>query len=132
VVKRQAGKQMSTIVVIDDDRSTTSLIKMLLEMEGYNVAASTTVAAAMADPHEDAVAMIVDCYLTKNESGIDFLHAVRQGKTDFRADIPAILVSGDQRLEEEAKEAGATLFMLKPYSPNELAAQIKMLVAPPG
>lgn len=123
---------MATIVVIDDDYSTTTLIKMLLEMEGYDVVATTTVASALASPHEEVAALIVDCYLADNESGVAFMHAVRQGQTDFRADVPAILVSGDQRLEEEAKEAGANLFMLKPYSPNELTAEIKKMVATPG
>lgn len=123
---------MATIVVIDDDYATTTLIKMLLEMEGYDVVATTTVASALARPHEDVAALIVDCYLADNESGVAFLHAVRQGQTDLRADVPAILVSGDQRLEEEAKAAGANLFMLKPYSPNALTAEIKKMVAAPG
>lgn len=123
---------MSTVIVIDDDFSTTTLIKMLLEMEGYDVVAATTVASALAGTHEDVVALIVDCYLADNESGIQFLNTVRRGETHFRADIPAILVSGDQRLEEEAKAAGADLFLLKPYSPNELTATIKKIATSPA
>lgn len=123
---------MSTIVVIDDDSSTTALIKMLLEIEGYQVVATNTVASALAELQGDVGALVVDCYLADDESGVEFVKAVRQGKTDFRADIPAILVSGDQRQEMEAAKVGANLFMLKPYSPNELSAKIRMLVAAPG
>ncbi len=101
-------------------------------MEGYDVVATTTIASALDRPHGDVAALIVDCYLADNESGVAFMQAIRQGKTDFRTDVPAILVSGDPRREEEAKEAGANLFMLKPYSPNELAAEIKKVVATPG
>lgn len=119
---------MATIVVIDDDYSTTALIKMLLEMEGYNVVATTTVASALTEDDSAVAALIIDCYLADDESGIEFVRGVRMGRTGFQADVPAILVSGDQRLEEEAAAAGADRFLLKPYSPNELTAQVKQLV----
>jgi CheY-like chemotaxis protein len=118
---------MSKIIVVDDDYATATLIKMLLEMEGYSVAATTTVANALAEPPGEVRAMIVDAYLANGESGLEFIRSVRQGETWLRADVPAILVSGDQRLTEEAKLAGADLFLLKPYSPDELTAHVARL-----
>lgn len=124
---------MATIIVIDDDPSTTALLKMLLELEGYGVVTAGSLASAQEQAPADAAALIVDCYLADNENGLEFVQAVRQGQTTFRADIPAILVSGDQRLEEAAQTLGSSRFMLKPYSPNELTAQIrKMLGTPAG
>lgn len=123
---------MSTIVIIDDDSTTTALIKTLLEIEGYQVMASNTIASAMAETHGDVGALVIDCYLANDESGAEFVKEIRQGKTGFRSDVPAILVSGDQRQEAEAARVGANLFMLKPYSPNELSAKLRMLLAAPG
>lgn len=123
---------MATIVVVDDDYSTTTLIRMLLEMEGYNVVAATTVAAALAECDSEVAALIIDCYLSDDETGIEFVRDVRQGRTHLSADVPAILVSGDQRMEQEAAAAGANLFLLKPYSPNELTTQIRRMVSAAG
>lgn len=120
---------MTRIVVVDDDHSTSALIKMLLEMEGFTVATYRTTQAALADADAGAAALIIDCHLSGKESGLDLLRAIRQGETPIDPDVPVIMASGDQRLAEEVSDSGADLFLLKPYSPNDLSAHINRLLA---
>lgn len=119
---------MARIIVVDDDYSTSRLVKMLLEMEGYDVAACSEAGTALAEADAGVNAFIVDCYLSGNESGLRLLEAIRQDETDVPSDIPIILVSGDQRLEDEAWSAGADAFILKPYAPNSLTDEVKRLL----
>jgi two-component system response regulator CpxR len=119
---------MTKIIVVDDDHSTSRLVKMLLEMEGFTVLPVADAQQALEAAEHDVSAFIIDCYLSADESGIDLLRAIRQRQLDVRADIPVIMVSGDQRLEEEVIEAGADLFMLKPYLPGDLTKGVRELL----
>lgn len=119
---------MARIIVVDDDYSTSRLVKMLLEMEGYDVVTCGEARTALAEAEAGVSAFIIDCYLSGNESGIKLLEAIRQEETEVPSNIPIILVSGDQRLEEEGWSAGADAFILKPYSPNSLTDEVGRLL----
>ena len=119
---------MARIIVVDDDYSTSRLVKMLLEMEGYDVVTCSEAETALMEADGGVNAFIIDCYLSGNESGLRLLEVIRQEETDVPSNIPIILVSGDQRLEDEAWSAGADAFILKPYSPNSLTDEVKRLL----
>lgn len=116
------------VIVVDDDYSTANLIKILLEMEGYAVTICTSREKAKAAA--DGVDLfIIDYYLERGENGVDLLHAIRRGETAADEHTPVVLVSGDKRREKEAQAAGANSFLLKPYPPNQLKDELKMLLS---
>jgi len=119
---------MARIIVVDDDYSTSRLVKMLLEMEGYDVVACSQAKTALVEAEAGVNAFIIDCYLSGNESGLQLLEVIRQGETVVPSNLPIILVSGDQRLEDEAWSTGADAFILKPYSPNSLTDEVQRLL----
>jgi two-component system chemotaxis response regulator CheY len=116
---------MSRIIVVDDDMSTGRLLKMLLEMEGYEVVTCATTAAAVSAADGGAEALIIDCYLANDENGLELLQDIRDGKTSLPSHVPVFMVSGDQRLKQRAETSGATAFLLKPYSPGDLTGYIR-------
>lgn len=120
---------MSKVIVVDDDYSTTNLMKMLLEMEGFQVSTFTDTARAMAEAENGVVLFIVDCHLGKQGSGLDLLHAIRKHEDAHLRSVPVIMVSGDHRQGEAVLEAGADRFLLKPYSPRDLTREIQELIA---
>jgi DNA-binding response OmpR family regulator len=121
--------QMSKVIVVDDDHNTTNLVKMLLEMDGYEVTTCTDSKTALDEANEETTAFIIDCYLGKNMSGIDILRRLRGHDDPAIREIPIIMVSGDQRLAEEVLDAGADRFLIKPYSPANLGQEIEDLIA---
>jgi len=127
-LRGKGGKEMAKIIVVDDDYSTSRLVKMLLEMEGYAVVTCSEGRAALAEAETGVHAFVIDCYLSGNESGIKLLETIRQEETHVPGNIPVILVSGDQRLEDEAWSAGADAFIVKPYSPNVLTDEVQRLL----
>jgi len=112
---------MAHILVVDDDRATVDLLTMLLEMDGFDVSQSPRPQAALELARANEIdGFIIDCYLG-GFSGLDLV-------SDIRADASlagkVVIVTSGKDMSEEAEAAGADLFMLKPFSPNELSTTL--------
>ncbi|MCP4425434.1 MAG: response regulator [Chloroflexi bacterium] len=112
---------MPKIIVVDDDSTNITLIQMLLELDGFTVSSCAGVDQAKAMAEADTGAFVVDYHLARGSKGLDLLTAVRNGETAASRDAVVIITSGDYRCEAETTEAGANLFLLKPYSPDALS-----------
>ncbi|WP_420642474.1 response regulator [Candidatus Leptofilum sp.] len=123
---------MTKIIVVDDDHTNSSLIKMLLELEGFIVDACADQEQAEAITSLETKAFVIDCHLARGKSGLDLLRAVRAGQTNAPEDTAVIVTSGDYRREDDSIEAGANLFLLKPYPPNTLSEAITEILAKGG
>ncbi|GJM42602.1 MAG: response regulator [Ardenticatenaceae bacterium] len=119
---------MTQIIVVDDDNTNSSLIKMLLELDGFTVESCEDQIKAEAAASPETKAFVVDCHLARGRSGLDLLRAVRAGETKAKLETAVIITSGDYRREEEAMESGANLFLLKPYPPNALSEVITKIL----
>jgi DNA-binding NtrC family response regulator len=118
---------MGTVILVDDDRSNTTLLKMLLEMDGFKVVACPGESQAIAAAHNGVGAFIIDCNLAQGEDGVELLRAIRNGDTPATLDCPVIMTSGDDRRVREAEQAGATEFLLKPFSPTSLSNLLRSM-----
>ncbi|HET6447223.1 MAG TPA: response regulator [candidate division Zixibacteria bacterium] len=119
---------MGTIILVDDDRSNTTLLKMLLEMDGFQVSACPGMVQALDAANDSVDAFIIDCNLAQGEDGIELLQAIRNGSTNAPQDCPVIVTSGDDGRIEEAELAGATTFLLKPFSPSSLSDLLRSVL----
>lgn len=115
---------MTQIIVVDDDNTNSSLIKMLLELDGFSVEACEDQEKAETAASPLTQAFVIDCHLARGRSGLDLLRAIRAGNTDAATETAVIITSGDYRREEESLALGANLFLLKPYPPNTLSEVI--------
>ncbi|MEZ4590277.1 MAG: response regulator [Chloroflexota bacterium] len=123
---------MTQIIVVDDDNTNASLIKMLLELDGFNVEACEDQEKAEAAATPQTKAFVIDCHLARGRSGLDLLRAIRAGDTEAAVETAVIITSGDYRRETESIDAGADLFLLKPYPPNDLSEAINNLLKKGG
>ena len=119
---------MSNIMLVDDDRTNVRLMKMLLEMDGFNVTICRDVTAAKAAATSQIEAFVVDYHLSNNEVGLDLLHAIRKAETQAHQNTPIIMTTGDHRQGPAALKAGANTFMLKPFAPSELAETLSQIL----
>lgn len=115
---------MNKILLVEDDRSMQSLIKTLLEIEGYTV--------TVCDPlNEDVIEkslhdtlpdiLLMDVFL-RRLNGIDLLKKLRIN--DQYRSVKIVMTSG-MNVEEECRASGAQAFLLKPYMPEELIQILK-------
>jgi DNA-binding response OmpR family regulator len=119
---------MPNVILVDDDRTNATLIKKLLEMDGFTVGAYPDIASARAAAQTGADAFVIDCHLASEQDGLQLLQAVRHNETGAPSDTVVVVTSGDLRVRDEALHRGATRFFSKPFSPAELSRLLTELV----
>lgn len=117
------------VLIVDDDYGSAQLLQMLLEMDGFETSICSNNVEALSQTAEPIDAFIIDLYLAGGQNGLDLLHTIRNGHARVPAGTPVIMISGDLRKENEAYQAGADVFLIKPFSPRELSHQVKTLTA---
>ena len=120
---------MTTIFVLDDDRVFRELLKTVFQLEGYQ----TTVVPAPDDLVPMAREAMPDLVLMDvHMAHGDTFDAVRQMRAEETLQsVPVIMTSGmDHRAE--CKEAGADVFLAKPFRPPELLGLIGDLIEESG
>ncbi len=120
---------MSTIIVVDDDEMNVGLTKMLLEMEGFEVVTCLDIDEARAAATQAVQGFIIDYHLNHTVTGIDLIQSIRSNEFEANQNAVIIMTSGDYRREKEAVDVGVDLFLLKPYSPAQLTAELHQLLA---
>ncbi len=120
-----------TVLILDDDLAVLESFQLLLDIEGFDVVAAQTPAAAydQIDRLASTLAIIVtDYHLGAAESGIDIVRAIRErlGYT-----VPAILVTGDTSPSIGEFEIENIQLLNKPIKVNELLVLMRQLLGSP-
>ncbi|MGN6158362.1 MAG: response regulator [Devosia sp.] len=114
-----------TILTIDDSASVRQMIVLTLSGVGHNVIE----AGNGADGYSKAVGQPVDAILTDLNmpvmNGIEFIKKYRQHPMSKGVPIIFLTTESDDALKAEAKAAGATGWIVKPFKQDQLVAVIK-------
>ena len=117
---------MPKLMIIDDDRAMTSLLKTLLEMEGFDVTVVPRGMQAIEKASaEQPDAFIVDYHLTDMD-GLEVVANLRNNAAFART--PIVMASGLD-VEKDALSNGVDVFMLKPFEPGDLADVLSHLLS---
>ena len=114
---------MTKVLLAEDDQNMLFLLKTLLTLEGFAVAtvdvhSEDIVARARAEAPE---AILMDVHLV-NKNGIEILQTMRQ---DEHLKNAFVIMASGMDLKERCLAAGANLFLLKPYMPDDLINALK-------
>jgi CheY-like chemotaxis protein len=108
---------MPKVMIVDDDRTMVSLLKILLEMDGFDVVNVTNGRDFLPKVREEKPDIVLlDVFLT-NMDGKELVAEVR--KSEDLSDLKVVMTSG-MELAEQCANAGADAFLLKPYTPEQL------------
>lgn len=111
---------MTNIVVVDDSKSNTFLLKHILEMEGFGVVEVNHGSVAISIlPKEKPDLVILDVMMPEI-SGFDVLENMKANK--ITQDIPVLMYSAiaEQEIIEKALRQGACGYIYKPVSREKL------------
>jgi two-component system, cell cycle response regulator DivK len=117
-----------TILYVEDNEFNRKIVKQLLAQTKYRLREATDGEAGLRMAQEEAPDLILMDVQLPKMSGLE---ATRRLRADPQtAAIPIVIItsyalSGDA---EKAKEAGATAYLAKPYSPRDLLAKIREIV----
>jgi two-component system, OmpR family, response regulator len=113
-------------MIVDDDKLTVTLLTTLLELDDFEVTSVPDGANAYVQAGNVMPAAFLVDYHLADGAGTEF---VRKLRADSRfATTPVVMASGLDR-SEEATEAGANHFLIKPFDPDDLVQLLKKLLA---
>jgi len=113
---------MANVLLVDNDPTTVSLLKILLELDGHAVSVCSQAGKVLETiGRESPDLVLMDVFLT-GADGLDLLRSLRADPNT--ADLPVLMTSG-MELSEQCERAGANGFLLKPYTPEQLATAMK-------
>ncbi|MGP1959080.1 MAG: envelope stress response regulator transcription factor CpxR [Arsenophonus sp. NC-CH8-MAG3] len=115
---------MHKILLVDDDRELTSLLKELLEMEGFSVIIAYDGEQALMLLDSTIDLLLLDIMMPQ-KNGIDTLKEIRR-----QYQIPVIMLTarGSDLDRVLGLELGADDYLPKPFNDRELVARIRALL----
>ena len=118
---------MPKVYVVDDDQALTSLLKTLLELEPeeFEVKIIPLGEDALHTGQNSPPDIFIIDYHLKDMIGLDLVQLLRE---QAHLDGVPIIVASGLDVESEAYQAGADLFLPKPFEPGSLAGIIMELI----
>ncbi len=115
------------ILIVEDDPGARRSLLLLLKGRGFDVAAHSTMAQALADAALHPPDCLVTDYRLNDEDGIDLLDTLRRSGWGG----PAILISAfaSPGLSTRADTAGFTMMFDKPLREHALVDAVRRLTA---
>jgi len=117
-----------TVLTVDDSPSIRRMIAMTLRDAGYDVIE----AVDGQDGLEKATARLMDAIITDqnmpNLDGLSFIRALRRHPNGQGVPIVVLSTESEDGLKQQAREAGALGWMVKPFSQEKLLAVVKKVV----
>jgi len=114
-----------TILTVDDSASIRQMVAMTLKSAGHEVLE----AGNGAEGYDKATANTVDAIITDLNmpvmNGIEFIRKYRQHPASKGVPIILLTTESDEELKRQAKEAGATGWIVKPFKQDQLLAVVK-------
>lgn len=115
------------IVLAEDNSILSKLLQFKLEKEGYHLLIATNGKEAVDLIENNNPDMILTDIMMPFISGLEVISHVRN-KLDRKTPIVVFSSAGQEEMVLNAFNLGATDFMSKPFSPNELIIRIKRLM----
>ena len=118
-----------TILIADDEPSIRQLVAFTLRRRGYTIVEAEDGATALELIRGERPDLVVLDVMMPGMSGIAVVKEMMGDATT--AEIPVILLSAKgQGVEiEEGLASGARLYLVKPFSPRELADRVAEVIA---
>jgi len=114
---------MAAILLVDDEPAIRESLAFALRRDGFEVEEATTLREARS--LADAADLVILDLVLPDGSGLPFLRSLRE-----RSDVPVIvLTSRDEETDRVVGlELGADDYVLKPFSPREVAARVRAVL----
>lgn len=117
-----------TILFVDDSISIRTLVKMILEEAGYNVLMSEDGQDAMSFFDGQTIDLVITDLHMPRMNGIELIKEVRKIKAYHFVPILFLTTETKPELKLEAKAAGATGWITKPFDKDKFLQVIKKVI----
>ncbi|WP_420998487.1 response regulator [Cupriavidus sp. 30B13] len=118
------------ILVVDDSPSLRRMIGACLRTGGYAVSEAADGSEALAMAQQASFGMLVTDQVMPGTDGLTLIRTLRA--TGAYAAIPMLMLTteADGQVREQARVAGASGFLAKPFDPDQLMEAVGALLDP--
>jgi two-component system chemotaxis response regulator CheY len=114
-----------TILTIDDSASIRQMVVMTLSAAGLDVIEAINGADGYTKATSQPVHAVITDLNMPVMNGIEFIRKYRQHPASKGVPIILLTTESDDELKRQAKEAGATGWIVKPFKQDQLLAVVK-------
>jgi two-component system chemotaxis response regulator CheY len=117
-----------TVLSVDDSASVRQMVKLTLTAAGYEVIQANDGAEGLAKARDRAVDMVVTDINMPVMNGLALIRELRQLPSYKGVPIIFLTTESDEAMKREAKAAGATGWITKPFQQEQLVAVVKKVI----
>ncbi|ABC22199.1 response regulator [Rhodospirillum rubrum] len=117
-----------TILSVDDSASIRQMVKLTLTGAGYTVVQAADGAEGLARARDMAVDLVVTDLNMPVMNGLDLIRELRKLPTYKGVPIIFLTTESDAAMKQEAKVAGATGWITKPFQQEQLVTVVRKVL----
>ena len=117
-----------TILAVDDSASMRQMIKLTLRNAGYDVIEAGDGQQGLSQIRRNAVHMILTDLNMPVMDGMVFIRELRKLPSCIGIPIVFVTTESDAEKKSQAKAAGATAWITKPFQPEQLVAVARKVI----
>lgn len=117
-----------TVLSVDDSASIRQMVKMTLSNAGYAVIEAEDGARGLSAARGARVDMVLTDLNMPGLDGVALIRELRKLQTYVGVPIIMVTTESDEKKKAEAKAAGATGWITKPFKPEQLLSVVKKVV----
>jgi two-component system, NtrC family, response regulator AtoC len=121
------SREKASILVVEDEAKLRRLLELQLAEDGFIARSAPDAETALEMLNKDGFDLVVTDYKLPGMTGLEFLHAAK----NINANLPVIMMTAYGSVESavDAMKAGASDYVLKPFSLAELVMVIRKELA---
>ncbi|MEW5726302.1 MAG: response regulator [Pseudomonadota bacterium] len=117
-----------TVLTVDDSASMRQMVKLSLTAAGYAVVEAADGVQGLAKAQEASVHMVITDLNMPNMNGLGLIRELRKLPAYKGVPIVFLTTESDEEMKKEAKAAGATGWITKPFQQEQLVAVVKKVL----
>ncbi|MCJ2072559.1 response regulator [Methylobacterium sp. J-030] len=119
---------MATVLVVDDSPSIRQMIKIVLTPAGHTVIEAGDGVEGLVKAKAEPMQLVITDLNMPAMNGIDMIKQLRAVPSCAGVPILFLSTESDEGVKQQAKSAGATGWITKPFKPEQLLAVVSKLI----
>lgn len=116
------------IMIVEDSATMRQMVGFTLKRNGYEVIEAEDGNDALGKINGSTINMIITDLNMPNMDGLEFIRNVRQNPSCKYTPIIMLTTESQETKKSEGRAAGATGWIVKPFSPEQLMAVVQKVI----
>jgi DNA-binding response OmpR family regulator len=122
------GVKMMKILLVDDDTGLTQLLQLVFESRGFGVTLAYNGEEALEILEKELPEVILLDLMMPDVNGVEVCRQVRANPRMSHIPIIVLTARIGEEIQQEAMDAGATDYLVKPIRPSDLIRRVREVV----